>query len=326
MALSDLAVFNEYAYSIFTEVLAQNVELFNAASDGTLVLRVAAISGDFSDTSFYAALPGLVRRRNPYADGTIAEKVLSQKIDTIVKVAAGTPPVRIDPAWYAWILRNPSEAAVVLGKQLAKQVLADKLNVALGTVTAAISKTPALVKDISANAGGAGLPSPLSLGNTAIALGDAMGQIGIWMMHSKTWNDLYGQALTNNERLFDYGTVAVSRDPTGRRYLMVDNPNFIVMPPGGGTAKFHTLGLTSGAVDITMNDDYFENWSTTNGSENIHRTFQAEWSYNVGVKGFSYDKANGGHAPTDAALFSATSWDQTVTSIKDGPGVMLISN
>lgn len=326
MALSDLAVFNEYTYSALTEVLAQNVELFNAATEGALTLRVEAMGGDFSDTTFYAALAGIVRRRNPYADGAIAEKVLSQKIDTMVKVAAGTPPIRIDPAWYAWIKRNPAEAAAALGQQMAKQVLADKLNVAIGAVTAAISGTPALVNDISGNTGSAALPSPIALGNTAIKMGDNMSAILCWIMFSKSWNDLYGEALTNNERLFDYGNVAVSRDPMGRRYIMADNPGLMAPGANGAPAKFHTLGLTENAVDITMNDDYFENWSTTNGNENIHRTFQAEWSYNVGIKGFSYDKVNGGHAPSDAALMSGASWDQTCTSLKDGPGVMLVSN
>ena len=322
MALSDLAIFSEYTYSAFTEVLAQNVDMFNGSSDGAILLRVEAFGGDYNDKSFYAALAGIVRRRNPYADGPIAEKVLAQKIETLVKIAAGAGPIRIDPAWYAWIKRDPSEAAAAMGQQLAKQMLADMLNVSIGVVTAAISNVGALVHDISGGTDTAALPSPLALANTAIALGDTQSDIRCWVMHSKTWNDLYGNALTNNERLFDYGSVAVTRDPTGRRYIMVDNPGLVV---AGTPVKFHTLGLTEGAVEITQNDDYFDNWSTTNGGENIKRTYQAEWSYNAGVKGFTWDKANGGHAPSDASLFTGTNWDQVATSIKDGPGVMLVS-
>lgn len=326
MALSDLAIFSEYTYTATTEVLAQQVNLFNEASAGALVLGVEAISGDYSDRSFYASLDGLVRRRNPYGDGSIAEKVLASKIDTIVKVAAGSPPVRMDNAWWAWIKRDPEEAAIVLGQQLAVQIMADKLNVAIGAVSAAILNVGGpLVLDISAGAGAAALPSPLSLGNTAFKLGDAMSEIKAWMMHSKTWNDLYGNALTNNERLFSYGSVNVSQDPTGRRYIMFDNPALMVAAAGGQPVKFHTLGLTTSAVEITMNDDFHDNISETNGMENIKKTYQSEWSYNVGVKGFSWDKANGGHAPTDAALFTGTNWDQNVTSLKNGPGVILVS-
>lgn len=322
MALSDLAIFTDYAYTTLTEVLAQQVDLFNGASDGTITLATEAFGGDFSDKSFYTMLAGIVRRRNPYGDGAVAEKVLAQKIDSLVKIAAGTPPIRMDNAWYAWIKRDPAEPAVVLGIQMAKLVMADMINVAIGSVSTCLLKTPALINDISAKAGADSLPSPLALGNTSILLGDAMSEVQAWVMFSKSWNDLYGNALTNNERLFSYGTTNVTRDPMGRRYIMADNPNLMV---AGAPAKFHTLGLTPGAVEITHNDDFHDNWSETNGNENIKRTYQAEWSYNVGVKGFSYDKAAGGHAPNDAALFSAGSWDQVATSIKNGPGVALVS-
>lgn len=328
MALSDLAVFSEYTYTALTEVLAQNVELFNAATQNALVLRVEAMQGDYSDTTFYAALAGIVRRRNPYGDGAIAEKVLSMKIDTMVKVASGTAPVRMDPAWFAWIQRNPEEAAAVLAQQIAKQALADMLNVAVESVTAALSNAASMENDISGGNGTAALPSPLALGNTAIKLGDRMSEIVCWIMHSKSWNDLYGNALTNNERLFVYGNVNVSRDPMGRVYVMADQPALMTAAVTGqnaAPAKFHTLGLVPGAVDIAQNDDFFDNWSTTNGNENIHRTYQSEWSYNVGVKGFAWDKTNGGHAPSDAALSTAASWDQVCTSLKDGPGVIMIS-
>lgn len=321
MALSDLAIFTDYVYTTYTEVLAQNVELFNAASEGCLTLGVEAFGGDFSESSFYAQMDGLVRRRNPYGDGAVAEKVLAQKIDNLVKVAAGTPPVRMDNAWYAWLKRDPAEAAVVVGKQLAVLMLADMVNVAIGSVTAAMLKTPALITDISAKTGADALPSPLALGNTTIALGDAANEVRCWIMHSKSWNDLYGNALSNAERLFQIGNVNVASDPMGRRYIQADNPGLSV---AGQPTKFHLLGLTTGAAEITSNDDYHDNWSETNGNENIKRTWQAEWSYNVGVKGFAYDKA-AGHAPTDAALYSGASWDQIATSIKNGPGVVLVS-
>ena len=338
MALSDLQVYNEFTYTVMTEVLTQQVELFNGATDNALQLSSKPRGGDFADEIFYGAVSGLVRRRNPYGDGAVTEKVMSQKVDTIVKVAAGTPPIRMDPAWFAWIKRAPEEAAAAMGQQLAKQTLADLINVAVGTVTACLLKgsSSGLVTDISGGtgatppAGGTGtLPSPLALSNTAGKLGDYMSEIVCWLMHSKTMTDLYGNSLSNNERLFNYGNVNVIRDPFGRLYVMADVPALMVPAVGSGGAQhsawFHTLGLTQGAVEIDTQDDYYQNISETNGNENIHRTFQAEWSYMAGVKGFAWDKTNGGKAPNDAALFSSANWDQIVTSLKDGPGVMLVS-
>ena len=42
MALSDLAVYSEYAYSAFSETLRQQVDLFNAATGGAIMLQSAA--------------------------------------------------------------------------------------------------------------------------------------------------------------------------------------------------------------------------------------------------------------------------------------------
>lgn len=106
MALSDLQVFSEYAYSSMTEVLSQQVALFNAASRGTLVLSSAAHQGDFSDAAMWAKISGLVRRRNVYGSGSVTEKHLQHLLETSVKVAAGTPPIRIDPSFLRWIQRR----------------------------------------------------------------------------------------------------------------------------------------------------------------------------------------------------------------------------
>lgn len=323
MALSDLAVFTDYARTAKTEVLQERVELFNRATDGAIRLSTRPVSGDFSEEAFYGAVSGLVRRRNPYGDGAVAEKVLAQKTDVMVKIAAGTPPIRIDPAWYAWIQRDTREAAAAMGQQLARQQVADMINVAVGSAASAIANVGgSLINDISGNAGAAALPSPLALGNTAFKFGDALSRIAVWVMHSKSWNDLYGNALTNAERLFDYGNVGVVRDPLGRRYIMADLSALTV---AGTPMKFRTLGLSEGAIEIEDQDDFFDNWSRTNGNENIKQTYQAEWSYMAGIKGYSWDKTNGGHAPTDASLFTGTNWDLIATSIKDTAGVMLIS-
>ena len=76
---------------------------------------------------------------------------------------------------------------------------------------------------------------------------------------------------------------------------------------------------------VEQNNDFTANVDTLNGDENIIRTYQSEWSYNVGVQGFAWDKSNGGPSPTDAAIGSASNWDRYSTSHKDLAGVQLIS-
>lgn len=325
MALSDLAVYNEYAYSSYSEVLRQQVDLFNAATGGAIVLAAAANQGDFNETAFWGKVSGgLVRRRNAYGSGAVAAKSLAHKEDVSVKVAAGTPPIEINPGQFRWIQRNPEEAGAVLGQQLAVDTIADMLNTSLGAVYAALAQVTAVIYDATANAAAADkLPTWNNLNNGQAKFGDASSQILAWVMHSTPMHKLYGSNLTNAEQLFNYGTVNVLRDPFGKLLIMTDSPSLFL---AGTPNKYHILGLSAGAALIGQNNDFDANEETKNGSENIERTYQAEWSYNLSVKGFAWDKGNGGHSPTDAALLTASNWDRYATSEKDLAGVIVETN
>lgn len=318
MALSDLAVYSEYAYSSMTEVLAQQIELFNGASDGVIVLVPAAHQGDFSDEAFFAKISGLVRRRNAYGSGAIAQKTLKHLVDTSVKVAAGTSEIRLDPGQFRWIQQNPEVAGAALGQQLAGDLLADMLNTAIGCAVSALSAQSSVV-----HGDGTTDPTFVGLTETAGLFGDRQNAIRAWVMHSTPVTKLYVNALTNAENLFKYDTVNVIRDPFGRLFVVTDSPSlqWSVTTPSPASG-FMSLGLVQGGIYVGQNNDFDAAETVATGDENIKRTYQAEWSYNVGVQGFAWDKPNGGKSPTDAALFTASNWDKYSTSIKDLAGVL----
>lgn len=320
MALSDLQVFSEYAYSAMTEVQDQAIQKFNEASQGTIILRSAANQGDYSDTAFWKKISGLVRRRNAYGSGAVSEKVLEHLLDTSVKVAAGTAPVRIDPGMMKWIQRSPEEAGATVGQQLAGDSLADMLNTAALVGRVSIGSIAAVTHNITALVGDAAKTSLGSLNTASAKFGDRAQSIQAWLMHSKPLFDVYGQALTNSNQLFVFGNVQVRQDGFGRLFVVTDSPNLI----SGGT-NYHTLGLTAGAIAVEQNNDFTDNVETKNGDENIIRTYQAEWSYNTGIKGFAWDKVAGGASPADAAIGAAANWDRYATSHKDLAGVDHIS-
>lgn len=321
MALSALTVYNKFAYLTMQETLQQQVGLFNAATKGGLVLRTASNLGDFSDETMWKRVTGLVRRRNSYGSGAVAEKELQMLNNTTVKVAAGTPPVRIDPGQFKWILKNPEEAGVLLGRQLAEDTMQDELNIAIGVYVAAIGQVAGLV---SANTGAVNNLSNLVKG--AALFGDRSQDIKCWLMHSKVRFDIYQEALANTAKLFSFGNIRVEEDGFGRPMIITDSPNLLTVDGvGAGIDKYYSLGLTTGAVTVELNDDFTSNVETKNGDENLIRTWQAEWSYNLGLKGFTWDKTNGGKSPTTAALLTATNWDKTATGNKDCAGVMVTS-
>lgn len=332
MSLAKLKVFSQYAKASMTEVLQQQTELFNGATRGAIVLAVKPQDGDFSDLSFWKRMEGLVRRRNAYGTGTVTAIDLEQLQDTSVKVAAGTPPVNIPPSRMKWILKEPKEQAVVYGQQLAVEMLADMLNVSIAAARSA------LVQAGMTYNGKANKLSWLTLNSGQALFGDRASRLAAWVTHSKPVFDLWEGNLTNANNLFTFGTVNVIADPWGRPVIMTDSPD-LVNPTGiddgdgssadgdaGGAVavpSYYSLGLVPGAVSVMDNGDFEQNIETKNGDENILRTIQSEWSFNVGVKGFAWDKTNGGKSPTSAALGTGTNWDKYASSNKDLAGVVI---
>lgn len=321
MALTNLQVFTQNAQDSFTETLRQQVDLFNAATNGGLVLRSGTMTGDFADTAFWEKLTGLVRRRDAYATGAVTPIALSQLLDTAVRVDAGTPPIQIDPHWFQRINANPGVEGVVIGRQLAVETLADMVNVGIGCVVASVGQVAGFTNDITGDA--TPTLNPRALNRSVAKFGDRSSDVRVHIMHSVPMHDLFGDALANAERLFTYDTVNVIQDPFGRRYVMTDSPSLVV---SGTPDTYYTASLVSQALMIQRNNDYLDNTDITNGDESIRRTFQAQWSFEIGVKGFAWDKAGGGKSPNNAELATAANWDRHATDDKDLPGVLTLSN
>lgn len=311
----DLKVFNKQTYSVMSETVAQQVEKFNAASRGSIVLRNKPNQGDFAIEAAFKAIAGLVRRRDAYGTGAVSPVALEHLQNASVKVAAGTPPIEFKPSDYHWIQANPELAAIKIGEQLAKAQLQDMLNTAVRALTAAISGQVGLVHD-----GTAAKASFAALNTGAAKFGDRSASLVAWIIHSKALHDLYDNALTNSANLFQFGTVNVVSDAFGRLFVVTDSPALFV---DAATDNYLTLGLAEGAALVDANEDFNAVLVNTVGDENIKTTYQAEWSFNVGVKGYTWDMAAGGKSPTDVALGTATNWDKTASDVKDTAGVLV---
>jgi hypothetical protein len=141
-------------------------------------------------------------------------------------------------------------------------------------------------------------------------------------MSATAYHDLIGEALDNGARLFSSDTVRVV-DILGKAVIVTDAPALTV----AGTPNVHNvLSLVSGAGIVSDGSDVITNIDTTNGKERIETTMQADYTFGVGIKGYSWDEANGGKSPSDAALATGTNWDKVVTSDKHTAGVLTIAD
>ena len=317
----DLQVFNKQTYVAMTETVAQDVAKFNEASQGTIQLIAEPFNGDFSIEASFKAIDGLVRRRNAHGSGTVAVKRLQQMLDVAVKIAAGTPPIRYEKQQYLWIQQNPELAALTIGTQLGKAKIADMLNAGILGGSSAIGGNANAVEG-----DGTGDSTFRLLNKGSARMGDRSSAIRAWILHSTTMHNLFDNALTNAQNLFQYDGVNVIRDPFGRLFVITDAPALIGSTGGTTpTTLYQTLGLVEGGIVVNDSNDFNAELRAITGGENIEYEYQAEWSYAVGVKGYAWDIANGGKSPNDAAIGTGTNWDLIASSIKDTAGVLIKS-
>ena len=313
--LSDFQVFNQFAQLAATEVVDQQTALWNEATAGALVLQSAANVGDFSEESSYSSIANLYGNRDAYATGALSAVDLAQLLEVSVKVGCGSKPVTYTGTSFDWTQRNPAEAGAVFGEQVGAAKMQYMINT---TIAGLVAATTSVGADVQYD-GTAGIASLESLNNGSRGFGDRAGQIACWIMHSKSMHDIYGNALDNSNRLFTFGDVQVMSDGFGRRLVMTDSPNLFF--DNSGTDNYYQLGVVAGGAVLEDNADTRIYTETKTEFVNAKEIIKEESSFNLGIKGMTWDKANGGKSPGDSDIATSTNWDQAATSIKDTAAV-----
>ncbi|MDH2244887.1 major capsid protein [Pseudomonas sp. GD03855] len=324
MALSDMKVFNEYLKKTTVETIAQMVEKFNAASNGAIRLTPQGIDGDFLQESLWAGLHSAQRRVDRYAaNGAQSATTLAQVQANSVKVAGGFGPILWEPSQLSWIQKNPAEALEVISRNLSEAIMADQLNTAIAALVAAISNVAGATNDVSATAG----VTYGAINGAHAKFGDASGLLVAQVMTGEVFHKLVGQNLANAQQLFNSQSVNIV-DILGRPVIVTDAPalySAAVADPAA-PAKQKVLSLADSAAIVHDGSDVVTSVQTSNGKERIETTFQADYSFGLGLKGYAWDIANGGKSPTNAELATGSNWDLFVNSVKSSAGVITIGD
>jgi hypothetical protein len=319
MSLSNMQVFNEYVMPATMEMLAQNVNAFNAASGGAIVLSTEGMTGDFSRESFFQTLAAAQRRVDRYAaNGAASSTNLTELQMSSVKVAGGFGPVVYEPSQMTWLERPTQQGIEAAATAFADLLTQDQLNTAIACAVAAIENQATATNDVSGSAG-----MTYSAMNGAHAkFGDASASIVANIMTGTVAHKLIGDNLSNSERLFQSNGVLVI-DILGKAHVVTDAP---ALYESGTPNKSKVLGLVASGAVISGASDVVTNVETTNGKERIETSFQADYSFAVGLKGYTWDETNGGKSPTDAELATGSNWDKVSTDIKHTAGVIAVGD
>lgn len=324
-----ISVFDQQVSTSATKVIEANLNLFNSATNGALLMGNSASLGDWVERTFWAAQQ-IVRRRNAYGTGKLTPTELAQALERAIKIDGGTLPLKVTPALMDRLGKTPKEAAAVMGQQVALQMIEDYLSVGLGAFMAA---TPAALNyDFTAQTGGE-LPKIRNLIKASGQLGDASNRLACWVMSGATYNDMLSEdVLINAQNLFKFETINVLEDGLGRRFVVTDAVAALDAPTADATPKqrARVLGLMPGAVTITTRPLQMYSQAIL-GEENVYELMQGEYNFDLALKGQTYvgkagalgtgDKAtsptprdeqkadqSGSASPSMTTLTTSTSW------------------
>lgn len=326
MSLSQMQVFNKYFMPATIETLAQMVDKFNGASGGAIRLTTEGFEGDFLQESFYAAIHSARRRVDRYASNAAASPTdLTQLKHSSVKVAGGFGPVRYEPSQMTWLNKPTAEGVEVASRNFAEALLQDQLNTAIAALVAAISNQGAATTVDVSTGSGAKRVDYLAVNESHAKFSDHSSLIVAQVMDGVAYHNFIGQNLANSNTLFQAGNVRVV-DILGRVSVVTDAPALYSTATTSPVvaAKRRVLSLVAGAATVTDSRDIISNIETSNGKERIETTLQIDYTFGLGLKGYTWDEANGGKSPTDAELATGSNWDKVASSIKHTAGTLAI--
>lgn len=324
MSLTQMKVFNEYIMPATIETLGQMVDKFNAASRGAIRLTMTGFTGDFLQESFFAAVHSAQRRVDRYAsNGAASVTDLSELKRSAVKVAGGFGPIRYEPSQLTWLERPTAQGIEVASRNFAEAMLKDQLNTAIAALVAAIENQSTAkydgIADVSPNVG----ISYATINKSHAKFGDASGTLVAEVMTGSVFHKLIGQNLTNTAQLFNAGNVTVV-DVLNKSVIVTDAP--ALYQDASPLDKEKVLSLVDGAAVVFDGGDVISNIETTNGNARIETTMQVDYTFGLGLKGYTWDETNGGKSPTDAELATGSNWDKVATDIKHTAGVIAIGD
>lgn len=317
----NFVIYDDQFYGGMTEVLQQEANAFNAASNNTIQLADATSLGDFNAESFFKALASgsLARRRDITTNGAGTVNTMTQDEHVSVKINRyNITDIKLDQLKKQG--KDSGEFSFVLGEQFAKQLMLDYLNNGIASCAAAIGQDNEQNND-TATITTAGLVQALAV------MGDKADRIGAFVMHSKAYYDLVQSQIAAN--IYDISSFNVKEGSPitlGRPVIVTDSASLISVGTGPSLEdEYYTLALTEGAIRVEESEERTVYSEIVTGNENLVLRLQNEWAFNLGIKGYKYDIANGGVNPTDAALATATNWDKIASDDKDLAGVRLVT-
>jgi len=318
---SDFTIYQEEFYGGQYEALTSLVDVFNGASAGAIQMTATDMKGDYGKESFLKEISSLVTRRDLTSVNTASDLAMTMDEYISVKVNRKIGPVAQTMNSWRKLGASPAEMSFQLGRMIGEAKAKDMIYTSIKAANAAISGQAGANVDKSG-----GTPTTLThtyLVNAMALRGDKANDIVAWIGHSKSYFDLVGQTLSDKvTNVADTVIYGGGPGTLGKPFIVIDSADLI--DTAGTPDDYFVLGLTAGAVRCIESEEQELVSEVVTGLEQLAVRVQGEYAFNLAVKGFKWDVANGGANPTDGNLGTSSNWDVAGTSdVKRLAGVRL---
>ncbi len=316
---SDLKIYNDQFWTGFNEQVEQEINGFNEASNGTLLLTSEGLKGHFTQESFVKYLSGLISRRDIGSVAGVSDLQIEMGENASVKLNRKVGPVKATYDSFKKANLSMDDFAMLLGQKAGVDEPQEQLNTLLLAIYAALSNVSAVIQDSSSET-----MSHIQLAKTLRKFGDKASRLRAWVMHSTSYFDLVQQSIA--DKLFEVaGVIVYGGTPAtfNRPVIVTDSSSLILTSPNPD--QYITFALTAGAGSCINSEDQTLVIQDITGEANLSQRYQAEYAYNLMVKGFTWDISNGGINPDGTALGTNTNWDKTSADNKSIAGAMLLT-
>lgn len=313
--------YQEEFYLGVIEELARNIDVFNAGSNGTLLIGSEDYMGDYLKEAMYDRVSGLVSRRDVSVDTAVTDLRMALQEHVGVDVAHKIGPVFETDENFKRRGRTIEEMSNILGQQFAGDFIARGLDLLVASLVAATTNATSLVNATDQ----ASTTNYKHLVKGQKAFGDQFRSVSAYLMSSTAFFDLVEDGLDNYQIENVAGTqivTGVMQGALGKPIIVADVPSLTF--DDVGTTRERILALTPNAGSVIERSGREFVFDRVTGQENLGYRYQGETNTRIQLKGFAWD-TSAGNNPTDAALATSANWTTVVDDEKNCAASMVIS-
>lgn len=303
---NDLIIYNDLAQTAYLERMQDIIDVFNASSNGAIVLTNELIEGDLRKRSFYK-VGGSIIHRDVNSTAVVTPNKISAGEAVGIKCPWKYGPYASTEEAFKRRARSLTEFSEVVGQDNADAVLEGYIAYAMAGLEASIGGNSAMVAKASIAKDG-----KKALTKGFRSFGDRFNRIALWVMDSSIYLDFVDQAI-DNKIYEEAGLVIYGGQPgtMGKPVLVTDK-----------APQEKVFGLQAGAISVTESQAPGFRSYQINDQENLGMGFRAEGTFNLDVLGYNW-KETAGVNPDLTAIASAANWVKYANSNKSTAGVMI---